>query len=45
MAEKMKGCVVGREGKEAEVDGGYFGGYEIKAADVALQPTTVEATV
>jgi hypothetical protein len=26
MAEEMKGRVVGGEGKEAEVDGGYFGG-------------------
>jgi hypothetical protein len=25
MAEEMKGRVVGGEGKEAEVDGGYFG--------------------
>jgi hypothetical protein len=27
MAEEMRGRVVGGEGKEAEVDGGYFGGY------------------
>jgi transposase-like protein len=27
MAEEMKGRVVGGEGKEAEIDGGYFGGY------------------
>jgi transposase-like protein len=27
MAEEMKGRVVGGEGKVAEVDGGYFGGY------------------
>ena len=27
MAEEMKGRVVGGEGKMAEVDGGYFGGY------------------
>src|SRR3981189_2788507 len=27
MAEEMKGRVIGGEGKEAEVDGGYFGGY------------------
>jgi transposase-like protein len=27
MAEEMKGRVVGWEGKEAEIDGGYFGGY------------------
>jgi transposase-like protein len=27
MAEEMKDRVVGGEGKEAEVDGGYFGGY------------------
>jgi NaMN:DMB phosphoribosyltransferase len=29
----MKGRVVGGEGKEAEVDGGYFGGY-VKAANL-----------
>ena len=27
MAEEMKSRVVGGEGKEAEIDGGYFGGY------------------
>jgi hypothetical protein len=27
MAEEMKGRKVGGEGKEAEVGGGYFGGY------------------
>jgi ISXO2-like transposase domain len=27
MAEEMKGRVIGGEGKTAEVDGGYFGGY------------------
>jgi len=27
MAEEMKGRVVGGEGKEVEIDGGYFGGY------------------
>jgi len=27
MAEEMKGRIVGGEGKTAEVDGGYFGGY------------------
>jgi hypothetical protein len=27
MAEEMKGRIVGGEGKMAEVDGGYFGGY------------------
>src|SRR5712675_2111490 len=27
MAEEMKGRVVGGEGKQAEIDGGYFGGY------------------
>jgi transposase-like protein len=32
MAEEMKGRIVGGEGKEAEVDGGYFGGY-IKPAN------------
>jgi hypothetical protein len=35
MAEEMKGRVVGGEGKVAEVDGGYFGGYvgEIRLCD------------
>jgi transposase-like protein len=33
MAEEMKGRVVGGEGKEAEVDGGYFGGY-VKPANL-----------
>jgi transposase-like protein len=28
MAEELKGRVVGGEGKTAEVDGGYFGGYQ-----------------
>ena len=28
MAAEMKGRVIGGEGKEAEVDGGYFGGYQ-----------------
>ena len=32
MAEEMRGRVVGGEGKVAEVDGGYFGGY-IKPAN------------
>lgn len=27
MAEEMRGRVLGGEGKEAEIDGGYFGGY------------------
>ena len=27
MAEEMRGRMIGGEGKEAEVDGGYFGGY------------------
>jgi hypothetical protein len=27
MAEELKGRVIGGEGKVAEVDGGYFGGY------------------
>jgi hypothetical protein len=27
VAQEMKGRVVGGEGKAAEVDGGYFGGY------------------
>jgi hypothetical protein len=31
MAEKMKSRVVGGEGKEAEIDGGYFGGYVKRA--------------
>lgn len=34
MAEEMKGRVVGGEGKVAEVDGGYFGGY-VKPANHA----------
>jgi hypothetical protein len=33
VAEEMKGRVVGGEGKIAEVDGGYFGGY-IKPANL-----------
>lgn len=33
MAEEMKGRVVGGEGKIAEVDGGYFGGY-VKPANM-----------
>ena len=33
MAEEMKGRVVGGEGKMAEVDGGYFGGY-VKPANL-----------
>jgi transposase-like protein len=33
MAEEMKGRVVGGEGKIAEVDGGYFGGY-VKPANL-----------
>jgi len=33
MAEEMKGRVVGGEGKTAEIDGGYFGGY-IKPANL-----------
>jgi transposase-like protein len=33
MAEEMKGRVVGGEGKTAEVDGGYFGGY-VKPANM-----------
>src|SRR4030081_1593106 len=33
MAEEMKGRIVGGEGKEAEVDGGYFGGY-VKPANL-----------
>jgi transposase-like protein len=33
MAEELKGRVVGGEGKEAEIDGGYFGGY-IKPANL-----------
>src|SRR3984885_15101259 len=34
MAEELKGRVVGGEGKVAEVDGGYFGGY-IKPSNLA----------
>ena len=33
MAEEMKGRIVGGEGKEAAVDGGYFGGY-VKPANM-----------
>jgi hypothetical protein len=33
MAEEMRGRVVGGEGKTAEVDGGYFGGY-VKPANL-----------
>jgi transposase-like protein len=33
MAEEMKGRIVGGEGKVAEVDGGYFGGY-VKPANM-----------
>ncbi len=33
MAEELKGRVIGGEGKEAEVDGGYFGGY-VKPANL-----------
>src|SRR5580658_6940591 len=33
MAAELKGRVVGGEGKEAEVDGGYFGGY-VKPANL-----------
>ena len=33
MAEELKGRVIGGEGKEAEIDGGYFGGY-IKPANL-----------
>lgn len=33
MAEEMRGRVIGGEGKEAEVDGGYFGGY-VKPANL-----------
>ena len=34
MAEEMKGRKLGGEGKVAEVDGGYFGGY-VKPANIA----------
>jgi transposase-like protein len=33
MAEEMKGRMIGGDGKEAEVDGGYFGGY-VKPANM-----------
>lgn len=33
MAQEMKGRVIGGEGKEAEIDGGYFGGY-VKPANI-----------
>jgi len=36
MAEEMKGRVVGGEGKTAEVDGGYFGGYVTTSKKSAL---------
>ncbi|MBR0799825.1 hypothetical protein JQ615_31095 [Bradyrhizobium jicamae] len=36
MAEEMKGHVVGGEGKIAELDGGYFGGYVSRPT---LRPT------
>ena len=37
MAEEMKGRVVGGDGKVAEVDGGYFGGY-VKPANLKEAP-------
>ena len=40
MAEELKGRVVGGEGKVAEVDGGYFGGY-VKPANSARTAATV----
>jgi hypothetical protein len=33
MTDELKGRVVGGEGKEAEIDGGYFGGY-VKLANL-----------
>ncbi len=37
MAEELKGRIVGGEGKVAEVDGGYFGGY-VKPAQSRGEP-------
>ena len=37
MAEELKGRIIGGEGKVAEVDGGYFGGY-IKPANLERKP-------
>ncbi len=37
MASEMKGRVVGGEGKVAEIDGGYFGGY-VKPANLQREP-------
>ena len=35
MAQELKGRTVGREGKVAEVDGGYFGGRRLVACRAA----------
>ena len=40
MAEEMKGRIVGGDGKVAEVDGGYFGGY-VKPANLERTAATV----
>ena len=40
MAEELKGRVIGGEGKTAEVDGGYFGGY-VKPANMRRIAATV----
>ena len=37
MAEEMKGRIIGGEGKIAEADGGYFGGY-VKPANYPREP-------
>src|SRR4030088_3683618 len=39
MAEEMKGRVVGGGGKEAEIDGGYFGGYQKPANQKKNRPS------
>ena len=49
MAEELKGRVVGGEGKVAEVDGGYFGGYvkpaiSPRTALIAAWPRTKPAS-
>ena len=43
MAAEMKGRVIGGEGKVAEVDAGYFGGY-VKAANLETAPSLIGAS-
>ena len=43
MAEEMKGRMVGGEGKVAEVDGGYFGGY-VQACQPQREPPVIAAS-